>query len=183
LLQLKAVRDKRAQLQQRQASAILSEIEASLKKLRQATAGSTRGRRAVAEFERAFARLKDELRDSKPLPGAKLGNGASRRKTGDTTIPTPGIIQDGRVLQVDAETKTALLSVGSKDGVKKGDVYRSYQSGKQSPDQTGLLRVTEVSAKWSTAAIIHNFAPRAPLQPQDIIQRDQDRKKPRNRSS
>jgi hypothetical protein len=89
-----------------------------------------------------------------------------------------GPIQDGRVLQVDAETKTALLSVGSKDGVKKGDVYRAYQSGKQSPDQTAWLRVTDVSAKWSTATITHNFAPRAPLQAQDIIQRDKDTKKP-----
>jgi hypothetical protein len=90
-----------------------------------------------------------------------------------------GPIVEGRVLQVDAEEKTALLSVGSKDGVKKGDVYRAYQSGKQSADQTAWLEVTEVSARWSNARITHNFAPRAPLQPQDILQRDTKPAKPR----
>jgi hypothetical protein len=91
----------------------------------------------------------------------------------------PGIVQDGRVLQVDAESKTALLSVGSKNGVKKGDVYRAYRSGRVNPDQTAMLRVTEVHARWSTAAITHDYAPRAPLQAQDIIQRHTETKKRR----
>jgi hypothetical protein len=89
----------------------------------------------------------------------------------------PGPVVQGRVLQVDAETKTALLSVGSKDGVKKGDVYRAYRAGRMNPDQTAMLRVTEVHSKWSTATITHDYAPRAPLQPQDIIQRHIEPKK------
>jgi RNA polymerase sigma factor (sigma-70 family) len=182
LLQLKEVREKKARLHLRRASAILDEIEASLKKLRQATAGSAGGHRAVAEFERAFRRLKADLRDSQPLPKVGFGgSGTSPGTSGGMSILPRGLIQDGHVLQVDAETKTALLSVGSKDGVKKGDVYRAYRGGKQSPDQTAWLRVTDVSAKWSIATITHNFAPRAPLQPQDIIQRHDERNNPQSR--
>jgi hypothetical protein len=88
-----------------------------------------------------------------------------------------GPIVEGRVLQVDPETKTALLSVGSKDGVTKGAVYRAYQPGKFSPDQTGMVRVTEVGARWSTGTIIQNLAPRAPLQANDILQRHIEPKK------
>jgi RNA polymerase sigma factor (sigma-70 family) len=181
LLQLKDIREQRARLNLRRASAILDEIEASLKKLRQATADSATGRRAVDAFAQAFARLKEDLRDSQRPPDANPGGGAPGRIGWQTLGFPSGIIQDGRVLQVDTETKTALLSVGRKDGVKKGDVYRAYQAGKNSPDQTAWLRVTEVSAKWSIATITQNFAPRASLKPQDILQRDEKKNKPSER--
>src|SRR5262249_22650432 len=50
-LQLKAIREQRARLHLRRASAVLEEIEASLKKLRAVTAGSEKRRRAVDAFE------------------------------------------------------------------------------------------------------------------------------------
>jgi hypothetical protein len=80
------------------------------------------------------------------------------------------VMVEGRVLQVDPEKKTALLSGGSKDGFKKGQLFRVYQSGKASPDQTGWIRVTEVAAKWSIGKVLHDFAPRAPMQANNFLQ-------------
>jgi RNA polymerase sigma factor (sigma-70 family) len=176
MLQLEKIRLQRADLNHRRSSAILEEIEASLKKLRAATAGSARGRQAVDTFAQAFNRLKQDLRDSPRPPRKPADSGGSSgterlfmRKMGASGMMR--MVEDGRVLQVDNEAKTALLSVGSKDGVKKGDVYRAYRAGEGETNQTAWLRVTEVSSKWSIATITQNYAPRAPLQPQDIVQR------------
>jgi RNA polymerase sigma factor (sigma-70 family) len=122
-LQLKAIREQRARLHLRRASAVLEEIEASLKKLREVTAGSEKGRRSVDAFEQAFAQLKEDLRDSLRSTkmdagsgttggGISLGSGTSSGSLGDRVIGLSAIIQDGRVLRVDAESKMALLSVG-----------------------------------------------------------------------
>jgi RNA polymerase sigma factor (sigma-70 family) len=179
----------KARLLQRRAYPALEEIEAGLNKLRAATASNPQHRQAVEEFAKALARLKDQLRgrpDSvRPLPprggpgggggarpfgGYPGGGGFPRSASGGTMVPGP--VQDGVVLQVDSEAGTALLSVGRKDGVKKGDVYRAYQGGKAMPDQTGWLEVTDVNSSWSVARITQNYGPRAPLQAKDILQTD-----------
>jgi RNA polymerase sigma factor (sigma-70 family) len=169
--QLKEIR---ARLAQRRAHPGLDEIEAGLQKLRKATASNAKNRQAVEEFTRSFARLKDELsgRADRSGPAARGGTGGSAMFRGGGGYGLAGPIQDGVVLQVDAEGRTALLSVGKKDGVKKGDVYRSYQGGKATPDQTGWLEVTEVNSNWSVARITQNFGPRAPMQARDILQTD-----------
>jgi RNA polymerase sigma factor (sigma-70 family) len=174
MLQLEKIRLQRAELNHRRASAILEEIEASLKKLREAMAGSARGRQAVDTFAQAFDRLKQDLRDSprQPRKAADSSLSPSAGKLIFRPLGAPGMIEDGRVLKVDNEAKVALLSVGSKDGVKKGDVYRAYRASDGEGTQTAWLRVTEVTAKWSIATITQNYAPRAPLQPQDVIQRN-----------
>jgi hypothetical protein len=51
-----------------------------------------------------------------------------------------------------------------------GQVYRAYQGGKATPDQTGWLKVTHVEPQWSVARIVQDFTPRAPLQANDILQ-------------
>jgi hypothetical protein len=180
--QLKAleqeIKVKRARLSQLQIKSALDEIEAALQKLRQATNTNPTGREAVEEFAGAVGKLRERLHASP----ANLHRGGA-----DIVVPPgtrvhvwdrggtamiAGPISDGVVLKVDTEAGLVLLSVGKKEGVQLGDVYRTYQGDKVMPDQTGLLRVTEVSQVGSIATIVQNFAPRAPLRPQDIIQLD-----------
>jgi RNA polymerase sigma factor (sigma-70 family) len=175
MLELEGIRRQRAALSQRRASAVLEEIEASLRKLREATAGSARGRQAVETFAQAFERLKRDLRDG-PRPPQKAGEGGgalAARNFRNWKMGLSLMVENGRVLQVDNEAKTALLSVGSKAGVRLGDVYRAYRASEGDTNQTAWLRVTEVHATWSIATITQNYAPRAALQAQDVIQRDE----------
>jgi RNA polymerase sigma factor (sigma-70 family) len=157
----------------------LNEIEAALNKLRQANAGDPNRRAAVEAFAKAFARLKQELAGKTPprLPGKAPPPGSSspfgypgKGKVEMHSYGQVGLPVDGRVLQVDSEKKEALLSGGSKDGFKKGQLFRAYQGGKGSPDQTAWIRVTEVSARWSIGKVLHDFAPRAPVKANDILQ-------------
>lgn len=150
----------------------INAIEAALRSLKQANADDHQRRAALAEFEQAFGKLKQELA---ARPSAEAGRVLRGRLTDENThggnlkIPIPS---DGRVLQVDLEKKQVLLSTGSNDGVKKGRLYRVYQSGKFSPDQTGWIRITQVESRWSTATILHEYSPRAPMKPNDVIQRN-----------
>jgi hypothetical protein len=153
----------------------LEQIEAALKKLQQANASDPNRRAAVEEFSRAFGKLKRgltgrttaELYKSRvrSVYASEFLNAFKRR-----------MVSNGRVLQVDLEKKQVLLSIGSKDGVKKGQLYRVYQAGKSSPDQTGWVRITQVDSKWSTAAIVGDYGPRAPIRPNQEVQLHEGRR-------
>jgi RNA polymerase sigma factor (sigma-70 family) len=175
--QLRAKQQQLQQLRQHalQRSPALDEIAAALKKLQQVTANSPKQRAAVDEFERAFAKLKANLKGG-------ISAGAKNRPLqnfGGGLVPAPapgpfapGLVVQGKVLKVDREAKLVLLSVGSKNGVKQGEVFLVYQGGTSMPNQTGWLRVREVSPNWSIATIIRDHGPGAPIQANDIIQRN-----------
>jgi hypothetical protein len=149
----------------------LAQIEAALSMLKQAHADDAQRGAAVAEFEQAFGRLKRALAGrSTPDPRSDPAAAPRDERLGAGGFFSTGIVDDGRVLRVDAEKKQVLLSAGSNDGVRKGQLYRVYQGGKPSPDQTGWIRVTQVEARWSVATLLQDFAPRAALKPDDFIQ-------------
>jgi hypothetical protein len=156
----------------------ITAIEAALCSLKRANAGDNQRRAAVAEFEQAFGKLKQELAARPSAEAVRALRGRLNDKNthwGNLEVPIP---IDGRVLQVDPRKKQVLLSTGSKDGIRNGQLYRVYQSGKLSPDQTGWIRITRVESQWSTAAILHEYSPRAAMKPNDIIQRN-DGEEPR----
>jgi hypothetical protein len=148
-------------------------IESALGSLKQAKSGNEQLHAALAEFERAFNKLKQDLvtRPSADVDRDQHGHLVDTHIhtiNRDTLIPS-----DGRVLLVDRENKQVLLSTGRKDGVKKGQRYRVYQSGKFWPDQTAWIRITKVESQWSIGTIVHEYSPRATMQRNDIIQRDE----------
>jgi RNA polymerase sigma factor (sigma-70 family) len=151
----------------------LEQIEAALRKLQQANAGDPQRRAAVADFDQAFGRLKQALAGRAASEEPRHAS-RQRRNLALANVVVP-IVSDGRVLQVDLEDKRVLLSTGSREGVKTGQLYRVYQSGKAGPDQTGWVRITQVHAKWSVGAILQEFSPRAPMQPNDFIQIHDDK--------
>jgi RNA polymerase sigma factor (sigma-70 family) len=164
---------KQRQIEQLRQDGPLNEIEAALKKLRQANAGDPKRRAAVEEFAKAFALLKQDLAGKgTPRPRAATNRKPIQSKVEWLSASSlkSGLLVDGRVLQVDTEKKQVLLSGGSKDGFKKGQLFRVYQSGKSSPDQTGWVRITEVAAKWSVGSILQDYGPRAPIKANDVLQ-------------
>lgn len=156
-----------------QTAAEINVIKAALQSLKQANTSDSRRCAALAEFEQAFGKLKQELT---ARPSEEAGRALRGRLTDKNThgvhlkIPIPA---DGRVLQVDLEKKLVLLSTGSKDGIKEGQLYRVYESGRFSPDQTGWIRITQAESRWSTAKILHEYSPRAAMKPNDIIQQNE----------
>lgn len=171
--QLKALLDqvqaKQTQLARLRQGDALDQIEAALRKLKQANAGDAQRRVAVAEFELAFGKLKEGLA-AKPVVDPEKHQYRRYELLLDRDNRLIPIVSDGRLLQVDLENKQVLLSTGGKDGVKKGQIYRVYQSGKSSPDQTGWIRITQVESRWSFATILQEYSPRAAMKPNDIIQ-------------
>jgi RNA polymerase sigma factor (sigma-70 family) len=187
------LQERRARLDQLRHGDALNQIEAALRKLQKANATDAQRRAAVEDFARAFERLKAGLTgrrlpaDSWMRPGPHLPwgttapEGGIKRKPADMSpvkqqvegergFALAGIVSNGKVLEVDREHKKVLLSAGSKDGVRKGRLFRVYQGAKAAPDQTGWLRVTEVAPRWSTATIVQEPNPRSPVQPGDILQ-------------
>jgi len=146
-------------------------IESALDTLKQVNAGDKQGRAALAEFERAFTKVKEELARQSAQAGKILRGPLAETDIHEVNLDIP-IPSDGRVLQVDRENEQVLLSTGRKDGVKKGQLYRVYQSGKSSPDQTAWIRIIKVESRWSTATILHEYSPRAVMKHNDIIQRN-----------
>jgi RNA polymerase sigma factor (sigma-70 family) len=164
------IEERRRQIYSHRQGGALEQIEGALKKLTQANADSPERSAAVKEFAQAFGRLKLALAGR---PVADYRQEYTRYVNRLRLAQAPGmvgIVTDGRVLQVDLERKEALLSAGTKDGVQKGQLYRVYQSGKASPDQTGWVRIIEADSKWSIARIVQEYSPRAPMRANDIIQ-------------
>jgi RNA polymerase sigma factor (sigma-70 family) len=166
------IQQKQRQLAKLRQGDALDQIEAAIKKLHQANTDDPKRLAAVQEFTAAFGKLKQMLAanafDAREMARSRFAERANLNLDSGgygTLIPS-----EGRVLQVDLEKKVVLLSSGSNEGIKKGQLYRVYQSGKMSPDQTGWIRVTDVNAKWSVASILQEFGPRAPMKANDFIQ-------------
>jgi RNA polymerase sigma factor (sigma-70 family) len=153
----------------------LDQIEAALKKLKQANASDPQRRAAVEEFEHAFGRLRQNLAGKASTERERFRLDLQDRVSSCPYIVAPDtrggpMRTDGRVLQVNLENKQVLLSTPTKGGIKKGRVYRVYQGGKATPDQTGWIRITQAESKWAIGTILLDFSPSAPMQPGDNIQ-------------
>jgi RNA polymerase sigma factor (sigma-70 family) len=156
--------ERKARFEQLRHGDALKQIEAALQKLRKAHAADGQRRAAVEEFARAYEQLKTRL-TAGAGPVTQEGVILLQR-----AVVFHNIVSDGKVLEVDREDKKVLLSAGSKDRVRKGQLFRSYQGGKDQPNQTGWLRVTETGPRWSTATIVQEPNPGSPVRPGDILQ-------------
>jgi RNA polymerase sigma factor (sigma-70 family) len=171
---LAQVQAKQRQLARLRQGDALGQIEAALKKLQQANVGDPQRRAAVEEFAQTFRKLKADLAGHAPAePGARGVRYLNLRRPGEEAAGN--IISDGQVLQVDLENNHVLLSAGSDQGIQRGQLYRVCQGGKVMPDQTGWIRITQANPKWSVATILQEFSPRAPMRPNDVIQRHHDK--------
>jgi hypothetical protein len=155
----------------------IEQIGTALAKLKELTAADPGRRQAVAQFEPAFQRLAQSLK--REGEGTRLDEGLGRAKAASNSVvntivevrdpvslSVAAIVSNGNILKVDRDRGTVLLSRGSQDGVQVDQLYRAYRGG----NQTGWLKVLHVEPQWSVARIVQDFAPRAPLQANDLIQ-------------
>lgn len=74
----------------------------------------------------------------------------------DRIVVTPDAAQEGKVLNVDTETEFLIFDLGSKNGIKQGDIMSIYR-GKT---YLGDVRVTRVQEEMSASDFIPPFSSR-----------------------
>ncbi len=84
------------------------------------------------------------------------GNTVKEKVDLDRIVVTPDAAREGRVLNVDSETEFLIFDMGSKQGIKQGDVMSVYR-GKS---YLGDLRVSRVQDEMSAADFIPPFSSR-----------------------
>ena len=140
----------------------LKEAEQKVQGHEEAMGGLTQ---KIADLEKRNGELEGKIKDITgsiadrqlrseiiPVPGKVM----EEKVNLDRIVITPEAAKEGRVLNVDTETEFLIFDLGSKHGIKQGDIMSIYR-GKS---YLGDVRVTRVQEEMSAADFIPPFSSR-----------------------
>ena len=110
------------------------------------------------DLEKQLKDLNDGIseRQSRPEIVPAPGQSADEKVELDRIVVTPETAKEGHVLNVDLETEFLIFDLGSKHGIKQGDIMSVYR-GKV---YLGDIRVTRVQAEMAAADFVPPFSSR-----------------------